>query len=141
MQAWHLISVVMRARDEDVADLVLEGEDRQRWACRRVLENGLAFTVLNSSGAPVACFGFVDESKGVCMAWLIATPQWCPYVKSVARCFKLVARDEGYRRIHAIVQPQRAGAERFLKFLGFNRDGTMPKIRADGSSMDLYSYT
>ena len=143
MQPWHLLSVVMHMREGDAVefDLLSSGLDRQRWACRRALEPGLAFAVTDSKGMPVACFGFLDEAEGRCTAWLMATPDWCRHVKSIAKAFKVVVREGGYRRIQAFVRPGRPGAEKFLKWLGFNRDAPLPKMCADGSPMDLYSYT
>lgn len=141
LEPWHLLAVVMKAREEDLAAIDVTGEDRQRWACQRALASGLAFTVLDDLFQPVACFGFVDEMKGVSMAWLVAKPGWCRYVKSMARAFKLIVRDGGYRRIQAFVQPDRPSAKKFLLWLGFKLDGPLPKLGVDGSSMDLYSYT
>lgn len=141
LEPWHLMSVVMRAREEDLVDMILvDGIDRQRWACRVALQDGLAFTVMGKDG-PVACFGFAEEARGVSMAWMIATPDWCRYVKSVARTFKMVVKEGGYRRIQAMVKPGRPGVEKFLLWLGFHLDGPLPKMCSDGSPMDLYSYT
>ena len=143
MQPWHLLRVAMHMREEDAVeqDLLSPGTDRQFWACRRALEPGLAYAVTDSRGMPVACFGFLDEAEGRCTAWLVATPDWCRHVKSIAKAFRVIARDGGYRRIQAFVQPGRPGAEKFLKWLGFTRDGPLPKMRSDGGAMDLYSYT
>lgn len=143
MEPWHLLSVVMQMRDEDALefDLLLDDKDRQLWACQRALAQGLAFAVLNSDGLPLACFGFVDEAEGRCTAWLIARLGWHCYVKSISKVFRLVVKESGYRRIQAFAKPERPGAGKLLQWLGFTRDGPLPKMCADGGQMDLYSYT
>lgn len=141
MEPWELMSVVMRARDEDVLDMVtMDGVDPQRWACKVALSDGLAFTVMGSKG-PVACLGFSEDAKGVSTVWMVATPEWCHHVKSVARTVKTVMKEGGYRRIQTMVNPERLGAEKFISWLGFSRDGPLPKMRPDGSAMVLYSFT
>jgi hypothetical protein len=141
MEPWHILCVVMQMREQDAVDfdLLAADADRQRWACARALAPGLAYAVLNSEGRPVACFGFLDDGPARCTAWLVATRSWCCHVKSIAKAFKIVAREGGYRRIQAHVRPGRPGAEKFLKWLGFNRDAPLPKMCADGGPMDLYS--
>lgn len=143
MEPWHLISVVMHLRDEDVEEqaLVEPDIDRQIWACKRALAPGLGYTVADSSGRPVACFGFLDDGQNRATAWLVATPDWCRHVKSIYKATKIIMREGGYRRIQAFVRPERHGAEKFLKWLGFKLDGPLPGMRADGGPMNLYSYT
>lgn len=142
MEPWHLMSVVMRARDEDISEMArVDGLDRQRWACRMALEVGLAFTVTDRDGKPVACIGFTDDGNGTGTAWMVATPEWCHQLKSIAKGWKIVLKESGYRRIQTMVTPGRPGAVKFLSWLGFKRDGELPKMSSDGSSMDLYSYT
>jgi len=140
MQPWHLLYVVMNARKEDLAEIDMMSEvGRQKWACRRALEPGIAFSVLRKDGLPVACFGLIEESSGVAMAWLLATPEWCPYLKSVFRAWKIIVKESQYRRIQALAQPDRPGAKKFLLWMGFKFDGSLQKFCSDGSSMDLYS--
>lgn len=142
MQPWELMSVVMRARDEDISEMALvDGLDRQRWACRMALEPGLAFTVTDREGKPVACIGFTGEANGIWTGWMVAAPEWCHQLKSIAKLWKIVLKESGYRRIQTLVTPGRPGAEKFLRWLGFERDGSLPKMKSDGSPMDLYSYT
>lgn len=142
MEPWELMSVVCRARDEDISEMALvDGLDRQRWACKMALEPGLFFTVTDREGKPVACVGFTDGGNGIGNAWMVATPEWCRHLKSIAKGWKIVLKESGYRRIQAMVIPERPGAVKFLSWLGFKRDGGLPKMGSDGSSMDLYSYT
>lgn len=143
MEPWHLMAVVMNMREADVRDLELVSGvvDRQRWACERALAPGLAFTVLDADGIPVACCGVIEEARGRCTVWLVATDRWCCYVKTITKAFRFVVKEGGYRRIQALARPARPEAARFLRWLGFKLDGPIPAMCADGGAMELYSFT
>lgn len=142
MEPWELMSVVMRARDEDISEMALvDGLDRQKWACKMALESGLFFTVTDRGGKPVACVGFTDDGNGIGNAWMVTTPEWCRHVKSVVKIWRTVRDKAGYRRIQSMVTPGRPGARRFLIWCGFRFDGELLKMRSDGGAMELYSYT
>lgn len=142
MQPWHLMSAVMRARDADISEMALvDGLDRQRWACSIALGRGLSFTITDRDGLPVVCMGLTEEGNGLATAWMVATPGWCRHVKSALKIWNTVRREAGYRRIQTMIAPGRPEAVKFIKHLGFKRDGELPKICSDGGTMDLYSYT
>lgn len=143
MQPWMLIGVVMNLCEDDVREFELAcGDvDRQRWACERALAPGLAFAILDGNGMPVACCGALEEAQGRCTIWLVRTERWRCYVKTIAKVFRLVVKEGGYRRIQAMARPGRPGAAKFLKWLGFKLDGPLPAMCADGGPMELYSYT
>lgn len=139
MQPIHLLTVVMKYEGDD--DIPQDMIERQRWACARALHPGVSFCVLNSSDQPVACFGFVDEDDGRCTGWLVTSSGWCCYLKSIAKAVKAIMKEGGYRRIQAFIRPDRPGAEKFVRWLGFEFDGALPKVAQDGATLNLYSYT
>lgn len=143
MEPWHLVAVVMNLCEDDKREfeLVNGQTDLQRWACERALARGIAFAIVDTAASPVACCGVLDEGNGRCTVWMVRTDRWRCYVKTIAKAFQIVVKDGGYRRIQALARPDRPGATRFLRWLGFKLDGQMPGMRADGGAMELYSLT
>ncbi len=143
LQPWHLIRVAMLARQQDAEEFgtFSVDDDPQIWACRQALKPGLMFSVTDTAGAPVACFGFTHECKGIATAWLIATETWRVYVKSMVRAFNHIWSSGEYFRLQALVRPDRPAAVKFIEWLGFRLDGVCPKISPNGATMLFYSKT
>jgi RimJ/RimL family protein N-acetyltransferase len=142
-EPWHLMSVVLHCRDEDKEDreyFAIE-EDLQKWACRKVLQPGLIFTVLSKTGEPVSCFGFTEDSPTVATAWVIGRPDWKVHVKTIAKGTHHVLKHGDYIRLQAWIRPDRPPAIKFAEWLGFKRDGCCPMIAPNRKDMLLYSLT
>ena len=142
MEPWHLMHVAMRARDEDVVDFLAFGigdsRARQKWACQRALDPGLAVAVLDASGEPRVCFGAFDTMPGVATAWL-ASIDLAPHGRACLRAWRMLVREGGWRRIQAHVLRERLPAHDLVEWLGFGFEVDIPGVRVDNGIISQYA--
>lgn len=139
MEPWHLLLVARWARQVDKEEFEVYGEgDAQIWACRQCLKPGIAFTALQDTD-PVACFGLVDEGRGMASAWMIATDKWKDSPRDSIRVGRMMFNDSGFRRIQALVRPDLPERAKFIASFGFEFEGKCRKIAPNGADMLLFS--
>ena len=138
MEPAHLMLVMLNARKEEFERWQI-GPDPQRWVCSTALKAGIAFTVLNEQGHPVACFGFLDEVGTSATIWMLCTNEWKRWIKQMRKTVDAVINGGVYTRVQAMIDPLNAPAVKFIRWLGFEKDGTVRKGAPDGSDFDLYS--
>jgi hypothetical protein len=142
MERSHLIRVANAMREVDRYEIgcVWREPDTVSWAERHSARPGLHFALL-SKGDPVACGGIIDAMPGVGTAWMIARISWTPFVKTIARAFRVVAADGIYRRIQAYINPGNEPAKIFAMWLGFEYEGECKCLAPNGDSMLQFAYT
>lgn len=108
------------------------------------LENPSSWTFENEEGVPIACGGVVPIWSGRGYAWSIFSRHVTPHnFIYFARLFKqkleYLHAQEGYHRIETTVDENFLKANRWVKILGFEREGWLRKFTPDGVNHYMYA--
>lgn len=111
--------------------------------CKEAEEAGKAFAVIYE-GKLVACAGIITIMDGVGLAWALYPPDIRKYpidpriAKDKLR--ELIARYK-YRRVQATVRVDFPAGASYLRYLGFEKEGTMKMYEPDRTDSFLYAIT
>lgn len=108
----------------------------------RVLDiKDLAWTG-EENGHVIACAGVIPQWPGRAIAWALMSPM-------AGKCFRRIHRSvsafldynirERFHRIEATVDVDFDRAHKWMRMLGFEREGVMKKYRPDGMDQVLYA--
>ena len=105
-------------------------------------EDGAAHSIIQD-GHLVLSAGVWQLWPGVGEAWLLPSARLLARprgpVRTVRRFLDEIAEREGYTRVQATTHADFERGERFLKWLGFEREGVLRKFGPDGSDHKIYS--
>ena len=105
-------------------------------------EDGNAHSIIQD-GHLVLSAGVWQLWPGVGEAWLLPSARLLSRprgpVRIVRRFLDEIAKREGYTRVQATTHADFDRGERFLEWLGFEREGVLRKFGPDGSDHKIYS--
>lgn len=143
----------LKARDyrpEDFSDTefspheqcAIRGQPIGEWA-KTHGKRGPAYTVVDPEGRVVFCAGIHHFWHGTGELWGLFSPLAGRYLetpKFAKQLLELGARQLGYERIQAVVNPEWPEAVRFIELLGFKKETAMKKYGPNGVDMALYAW-
>lgn len=142
---WHFLHVVENMRDEDKAAINAftscgVGED---WAIDSWRDRLFAWTVLDDEGTPFALVSLQIVVPGVLYVWCVGSDQiaktakeWMPFFD---QAFNNVLQYTDTHRIECYVLDGFVGAERTIKRLGFEYEGTRRSAGKNRENALLYA--
>lgn len=108
----------------------------------RVIESGTAFSAF-AEGRLLGCAGWVQAWPGVAEVWVWETPAIHDYPvaahKLIQRAVRHLLNGRGYWRISCEVRAGNERGERWVRALGFEREGLLRKRAPDGADTLLYA--
>ena len=129
-------------RDVDLMDIKIQDEQKfesqifggellsdTRWTVK---------TLLNERDEIMAIIGWYRKTPEMALVGAFMSDDIQPYLLSVKRKFEQLWLTNGYLRTEAIVRTGFEQGHRFIKLLGFEREGTMRKY-IKGMDYDLYA--
>lgn len=146
---------VKKANEVDVSDALanLRDIDAKIWApfnaleaVRRFFSLGPAYTITSENGL-VAVIGLAMERPGVGYVWMLTTDNIdkttlsdkLMLTRAADYYMNAVAVAFGLRRIEAHVHPDHAKSLRWVKALGFQKEGLIRRYAPDGQDYFLLS--
>ena len=145
MQPWHLVSVAMRLRAADLAQLQAffsgPDQDPQIWACNTVLRSPVAYAISADDGMPIACIGATSDGD-VADIWFAATDALTHSTRAqimAKRIVEFIVDQCGYVMVTTRCLKSNPYSARTLDHLGFERCGTHPNFGGDGSDLLFFA--
>ena len=141
----HLFACLGQARPRDRDELSAvyganwsEDEVARQWVSQSI--DGL--TVFHQD-VPVACLVAWGHGPGHWSCGMIATDHWPKVAGSTSRYLKrylrVVLLGQRVRRLSCVVDARYDIAMRWLRFLGFEREGCLRRYGADGRDFQMFS--
>ena len=105
--------------------------------------NGFAYTVIDS-GKPILCFGLEFQWDGVATAWLLPDKvgirkNRIKFHKGALNYFGIVADSYNQHRIEVTVNVRNPYAEKWIKSMGFDYEGTLRQYGTDKTDHKIYA--
>lgn len=117
----------------------------QQW-CRPMLSDEFLLELQELDGytafvgdEPVACAGTMHAWEGRHMAWSFISEKAGPHMLGITRAVMRYLELKRFRRVEAYVDPDFEAGHRWIKRLGFKREGLLEAFLPDGRSQVLYS--
>lgn len=117
-------------------------EDSEK-QCRDAETEGLAFTILYE-GQIVACVGIIKEREGVGLAWALYPPDIGKYPidpRIAKNKLKELMEKHNFWRVEATARADFPAGARYLRYMGFEREGLMKKAEPDKTDSILFAIT
>ena len=129
---------LMDIREEEMK--MFAGVDNWRVAITNMAEDSHAFTML-ADGRPIACGGVFEIAPGIAYSWLLPTHyvdlHWKTFAVEVKNFFERMTETLGFYRFETSC-PYTEVHSRWMKFLGFNKEGI--KRQAGAGRIDMIMY-
>lgn len=87
----------------------------------------------------VACAGLIHQWPGRAVAWALIAAEAGPHMVSIHKAVRRAMDIFEARRIETAVATNFEQGHRWVKMLGFEREGTMRAYTPDGRDCDLYA--
>lgn len=125
----------------------LELQETQSWLqphlldenyINQLIDYGESYSLL-VDGKVIGCGGVYDLSMNRAYAWALVSKDAGKHLLQATKAVKLYLDDKYYRRIETAVMINFGAGHRWVKMLGFEREGTMKKWGDDGNDYDMYA--
>ena len=126
---------LLQARKFEAHEMELLGDPANR--VREYLRGGAAYTGI-VKGQVMGCAGIFPLWRGVAEVWMITTDLVSRYPKAfhqaIANGLEIAGHSMGLWRIQTAVHQNHLVSQKWLRRLGFNREGNMPGYGPDGAT-------
>jgi hypothetical protein len=103
---------------------------------------GPAYTLL-IDGEIIASSGVVRQGWNRGEAWTLTGPLFYKYpkicIKAVKEYLQKIIEDEGLKRVQSLINVKHEWGDRWMKHLGFEKEGVLRKYGPEGDDYAIYS--
>lgn len=127
----------------------LELQESQSWLqphlldetyINQLIDYGESYSLL-VDGKVIGCGGVCDITPKRGFVWALVSKDAGKHLLKATRIVKSYLDDKDYRRLETGVKTDFIAGHRWVKMLGFEREGTMRKWGEDGNDYDMYART
>lgn len=135
----------MRESDRREIGATMFGDDMESFSAQLMNDRDFAWTAGTEDLGPIAAFGAVPLWPGSWLVWMFATPDFpkiaMPLTRLVKRKLLPAMLSPDFQRVQCHSIEGHDFAQRWLEFLGFNREASLQCYGKGGETFHLYSIT